>query len=100
MAVGSISRRLSGSIPGTSGRLPEMEEEMANGNGGKVLGGAVTAFLAGAATGAAVALLTSPKSGPELRATIGGKVDEVRRKVKGLVAARKDAGAAQPVQPA
>jgi gas vesicle protein len=38
------------------------------------------AFLAGAAVGAAVALLTSPKSGPELRASIGEKINDLRQR--------------------
>jgi hypothetical protein len=81
-------------------RHAETEDGMSNENGGNALGALVIAFLAGAATGAAVALLTSPKSGPELRATIGGKVDEVKERVRGLVAERKGSSASQPVHEA
>lgn len=48
----------------------------------------LVAFLAGAATGAAVALLASPKSGPELRAAIGDGVDDLRDRVGGAVGSR------------
>jgi len=41
-------------------------------------GNVLLAFLAGAVAGAAVALLTSPKAGPEVRAQIKGYGDQLR----------------------
>lgn len=45
------------------------------------LGSLVVAFLAGAAVGAAVALLTTPKTGPELRENLTDLGDRIREKV-------------------
>jgi gas vesicle protein len=54
-----------------------MNEEKGNG-----LGNLLVAFLAGAAVGAAVALLTSPKSGPEMRETLAGLGKNLGSKIR------------------
>ena len=46
------------------------------------LGGLVVAFLAGAAVGAAVAILTTPKSGPEMRGALTGLGKEFTGKIR------------------
>lgn len=52
---------------------------------GSSLGNLLVAFLAGAAVGAAVALLTSPKTGPEMRETLAGLGKELGQKLKDAV---------------
>lgn len=52
---------------------------------GSSLGNLLVAFLAGAAVGAAVALLTSPKTGPEMRETLAGLGKELGQKLKDVV---------------
>lgn len=52
------------------------------------------AFLGGAAAGAAIALLTAPKSGFETREQIGGYVQSGKHKAKHLPSAVKAAGGA------
>ncbi len=52
---------------------------------GNGLGTLLLAFLAGAAVGAAVAMLTSPKSGPEMRDTITGAGKDLQKKMKKAV---------------
>jgi gas vesicle protein len=49
------------------------------------LGGLLVAFLAGAAVGAAVALLTSPKSGPEIRETLASGIKDLGTKIRDTI---------------
>ena len=57
---------------------------------GNALGGLVVAFLAGAAVGAAVALLTSPKSGPEMRESLANLGRDVGKKIRQAVGQGED----------
>lgn len=52
---------------------------------GSSLGNLLVAFLAGAAVGAAVVLLTSPKSGAEMRETLADFGKELGQKLKDAV---------------
>lgn len=53
-----------------------MSEERGN------LGTGLLLFLAGAAVGAALVALTTPRTGPDLRADIRGLGDRLKRKLK------------------
>ncbi len=59
---------------------------MANSDRGIGVGGVFLAFLAGAAIGGGVALLTSPRSGPENRDKLRDLADETREKINELTA--------------
>jgi gas vesicle protein len=50
-----------------------------------------SAFAAGAALGAAVALLTAPRSGRETRKRVGGLAEQVGHKVSALPNAAREA---------
>ncbi|MCA9581213.1 MAG: YtxH domain-containing protein [Myxococcales bacterium] len=63
-----------------------------NYTGGQIL----AAFLGGAAAGAAVAALTTPKSGPEARRQMKGYVDDTRKQVEGYVHDRAEEAAKLP----
>lgn len=49
-------------------------------------GNIVLAFLAGAAIGGAIALLTAPRSGKETRAKIRDSADDLRQRLQHIVA--------------
>ena len=53
---------------------------------GHGMGNIVVAFLAGAAIGGAIALLTAPRSGKETRAKIRDGADDLREKLQQIVA--------------
>jgi gas vesicle protein len=56
------------------------------------LGTNVLLFLLGAAAGAVVVALLTPKSGPELRADVKGLAHRLKRKVKAAKLALRPAG--------
>ena len=53
---------------------------------GSGAGTVVLAFLAGAAIGGAIALLTAPRSGRETREKIRGTADDMRERLQSIVA--------------
>jgi gas vesicle protein len=59
---------------------------MADESKGTSAGTIVLAFLAGAAIGGAIALLTAPRSGRETREKIRGSVDDLRERLHHIVA--------------
>jgi gas vesicle protein len=59
---------------------------MADENKGTSAGTIVLAFLAGAAIGGAIALLTAPRSGRETREKIRGSADDLRDRLHNIVA--------------
>lgn len=59
---------------------------MADGSNGCGAGNIVLAFLAGAAIGGAIALLTAPRSGKETRAKIRDGADDLRHQLQHIVA--------------
>lgn len=59
---------------------------MADEGKGHGVGNIVLAFLAGAAIGGAIALLTAPRSGKETRAKLRDSADEMRERLQGIVA--------------
>lgn len=65
----------------------EMKEQTTGFNGMHVF----LAFVGGAAAGAAVALLTTPKSGPQLRTDIERELEHGRDQAKALPSAVKNA---------
>lgn len=67
-----------------------MSQEHASLNG-PALGTMALTFLAGAAVGAIVVALTTPKSGPELRSDLKGMGNRLRRRASDLVDACADA---------
>jgi gas vesicle protein len=65
-------------------------------NGGVGTGGALLAFLGGAALGVTAALLLAPQSGAESRAQIGDAVGDTKDQVRrARLAAREAASAAR-----
>lgn len=73
-----------------------MSEETTRTNGGAQIAQIVLAFLGGAATGAAIVALTTPKSGTEARHDLAKMVETGRQSISRVPAAVREAsGAAQ-----
>ncbi len=70
------------------------ERQDTDGNGRSALLPVVLGFMAGAVSGAAVALLLAPASGRDTRAQIGGAYHRSTQKVARIPAALKSAGKA------